>query len=164
MSEFRKPRGIALYRLILWIGIVLIVGSILSVGFHEGRKIYWDAKVRELCANDGGIKVFESVELPKEQYERLLNQFGQLSPPLESRAPADAPIVRRNASSYIRQGNPEIRRDELLLVRRSDRKVLGISVSYSRVGGDFFALHPSYFSCPEQSGNVFAAVIQPTKR
>ena len=46
-------------------------------GFWQltGKKIYWDAQVREMCAQDGGVKVYESVELPA----NMFNKWGQIN-------------------------------------------------------------------------------------
>lgn len=121
---------------------------------------YWDSKINEMCESDGGVRIYETVSLDRQQYDLLLNSFGQLSPPLESRANEGIPIVHRFTSTYIQRFDPEVRRDELTLVRRSDNKVLGISVTYSRIGGDPIALHPSYFSCPSASVDFFSLVVR----
>ncbi len=129
-------------------------------GYVPGQQAYWDAQVREMCAKDGGIKVFETVFLNRQQYALLLNKFGQLSPPLENKSGENVSIIHRFTSTYIHRNNPEIRRDELSVIRKSDGKILGLAVSYSRVGGDLIAPHPTYFSCPEQSVNIFEATVR----
>lgn len=138
---------------------------VLVVGFYEGRKAYWDYQVKQMCEKDGGAKVFEMVEMAPPEYVLLLNQFGELSPPQEHAASRGAPIVHRNTSHYIRRSDPEVRRDELSVIRKSDGKVLGVKVSYSRVGGDFPTgiTHPSYFSCPEQPADIFTLVIRSSR-
>jgi hypothetical protein len=130
------------------------------MGYVPGQQSYWDAQIKEMCGRDGGGKVFEVVSLNSQQYSLLLNKFGQISPPLESKAGGDVPIVQRFISTYIRRSDPEIRRDELSVIRKSDGKILGLSVYYSRVGGDLISLHPSYFSCPEKPVDIFTAVIR----
>lgn len=159
----RKARGFGILGWVLMIPIVIIGLLILAIGFFEARKAYWDYKVREMCEKDGGVRVFETVRLDRQQYSLILNQFGQLSPPLENKAADNVPIVRKFTSTYIRRNDPEVRRDELVVIRRSDEKVLGVSVSYSRVGGDLIALHPSNFSCSEKSRDIFAAIVQPNE-
>jgi hypothetical protein len=158
-----KARGFGILGWLLMIPVVIIVLLILTVGFYEGRKAYWNSKVREMCEKDGGVRVNETVQLGQQQYVLLLNKFGQLSPPSEDRAGSDVPIVHRFTSTYIRRADPEVRRDELAVIRKSDNAVLGASISYSRVGGELFALHPSYFSCPERSTDLFSAVVQQRK-
>jgi hypothetical protein len=140
---------------------VLLISALAGcMGYMPGQQSYWDAQVREMCAKDGGVKVFEIALLNNEQFNLLLNSFGQLSPPPESRASENVPIVQRAISTYIRQSDPEVRRDETALIRNSDKKILAVHVSYSRVGGDVVALHPSYFSCPDTPTNFFSTVIR----
>jgi len=38
------------------IPVLIIVVLILAKGFFEGRKAYWDHKVRQMCEIDGGNK------------------------------------------------------------------------------------------------------------
>ena len=122
-------------------------------------QLYWDSKIKDMCKQDGGARVFERVVLGKKQMATLFNQFGKLSPPLETDTKRTAPIVLRYTTTYIRRGDPEVRRVEMALVRKSDGKVLGTLVTYHRVGGDIFALHPSYYSCPERVPNLVALVL-----
>lgn len=144
----------------LLIALLLTLLLTSCTGYVPGQQSYWDAQVREMCEKDGGVRIFEVVSLNSQQYSLLLNKFGQLSPPLESKAEGNVPIVHRFTSIYVRQNDPEIRRDELSVIRKSDEKILGVSVSYSRVGGDLIALHPSFFSCPERSVDIFSAVVR----
>jgi hypothetical protein len=153
----------------LKIGSVIVAGlvclPILLFGFFEGRKSYWDWKVGQLCATDGGIKVFESIQLPDSEFALYLNTWGKLAIPFEKRAPEKVSIVQNSTQSYIHRNDPEVRRDEMVIYRRSDQKVLARSVIYSRVGGDLVAIHPSYFMCPENRNqpDIFAAVIRKGK-
>lgn len=158
-----KSNGFGIVGWLLMIPVVVIVLLILVIGFYEGRKAYWDYRVREMCEKDGGAKVFQTVELNEQQYALLLNKFGKLDIPLDRPVSRNAPIVRKEASIYIRRNDPEVRQDQLVVIRKSDQKVLGTRVSYSRVGGDLIALHPSYFSCPEKSVDLFSAIIHKRK-
>ena len=153
------PFGEIMIKLIAAIFLVPIILVLCVFAYSEVSKSYWDKRVQEMCAEDGGIRVFEAGTVSKQQWDLLLNPFGQLSPPLENRASDDVTIAHKNTSTYIRRNNPEVRRDELVVIRNGDKKVLGVTVSYSRVGGDVIALHPSYFSCPENAVDVFSAVI-----
>ena len=143
--------------LLVTIGVIVLVSA--GCDGYSPTQLYWDSKVKKMCEGDGGVRIIEKVTLSKEQFTRLVNNFGQLAPPLEAQAAADVPIVRRSTSTYIRRNDPEVRRDELTLVRKSDGKVLGALVSYSRVGGDLFALHPTFYSCPESSSDFFSLVV-----
>ena len=155
-----EQRGIGAVGIILLIPVLLIVALIAWVGFAEARKAYWDSEVREMCAKDGGVKVLEKAIVPEFEYAELMNNFGPKSIQAELLSPSSAPLFTTTSSSYIRSWNPEVRRDVMKIIRKGDRKELGISTSYSRVGGDVFALQPSAYRCPEVSGDLFSAVVR----
>ena len=146
-----------------WLITMPIVLLILAIGFYEGRKAYWDYRVKGMCEKDGGVKVFQTVELNEQEYALFLNKFGQLDIPLENRAVENVPIVHSDTRTYVHRGNPEVWRYQLVVIRKSDKKALGVRISYARVGGDLFALHPSRYLCPEKSEDLFSAIVHKTK-
>lgn len=115
-----------------------------------GEKWRADRQVRELCAKDGGVKVYEAVRLPAERFDK----YGQIRIPFKRDAkPTDEYYDEWRVHRY-RDRNPVIRRDHFLIYRRSDEKLLGEAVSYSRIGGDMPGpWHESSFRCPKESGN-----------
>ena len=129
-----------------------IVIFALTVGFYEARKAYWDQKVKEMCARDGGVTVYETVQLTKKDYETLGGTQGGLSLPDERRANKDYPYFRRVVDTVIWRGHLEVVRGETVVIRNSDGKALGRAVQYWRRGGDFPTglFHDSSFVCPEQ--------------
>lgn len=132
--------------------LVLVVGfAILSAPalVSNGVKAYYDRKVREMCAKDGGVRVYETVSLLPE----LVDKFRIPTTPYQKLKDTDKYYSEWNEQNY-REGNPSIRRDHFLVYRRSDMKLLGEAVSYARLGGDLPGpWHGSSFSCPEDSGN-----------
>ena len=106
-----------------------------------------------------GGEIFEAAELKKQQYVLLLDKFGQLDIPAENRVTEDIPIFHKATRTFIHRNNPEVWKYELEVIRKNDKKVLGMRVTYWRVGGDLIALHPSQFSCPEKSEDIFSAVV-----
>ncbi|MDY0014274.1 MAG: hypothetical protein RBS40_15475 [Rhodocyclaceae bacterium] len=109
-----------------------------------------DAEVKRLCAIDGGIKVYETVKLPPEKYNELLDKFGRLRIPRQSEAEVTDEYYDECDKHYYRQGNPEMSRTHCRIIRRSDGKVLGELVIYGRGGGDMLGpWHDSSFLCPE---------------
>ncbi|MBU0501103.1 MAG: hypothetical protein KJ675_07880 [Gammaproteobacteria bacterium] len=64
----KRESGIPLFS--IGIGVVLF-GIWFGWPFWEvfGKKMYWDAKVREFCAIDGGVRVYETVALPAERFD-----------------------------------------------------------------------------------------------
>jgi hypothetical protein len=140
-------------RAVLSTGMALAVGfAILSVPtlVSKAIKAHYDGQVRELCAKDGGVRVYETVRLPAEKFDQL----GQIRIPSKQDAkPGDEYYDEWREQSF-REGNPSIRRDHFLVYRRSDMKLLGEAVSYARLGGDLPGpWHGSSFRCPEDSGN-----------
>jgi len=123
------------------------------VGYVLGQQSYWDAQVREMCAKDGGVTVYESVELSEAQYKSLGGVQGGLPLPHVSGKNSDYPYYYEMSDSNIRESNPAIVRTEMLVRRRSDEKLLGRSVRYVRRGGDMPTgiVADSSFGCPEST-------------
>lgn len=130
--------------------LLLVLAPLLTLGFYEGRKAYWDAKVREMCEKDGGIKVYETMKLPPEK----LNEWGQPAfriPSKKDLTASDQYYYEWNVH-YYKKGNPELSQDHFKLFRRHDSKLLGEAISYGRGGGDFPSpAHGSSFTCPSNA-------------
>ena len=54
----------------LGIGLIVLAWFAASFWYGGGRKVYYDWQVNQMCAKDGGVTIYESVELPAEQYDR----------------------------------------------------------------------------------------------
>ena len=96
-----------------------------------------DREVDRLCAIDGGVKVFETVEVPPE----YLPDQGEIFPQYARLRWEDTlgpDYVRRHSVTSI-EGHPLLTRFEDRIVRRVDGKVLGRKVRYMRKGGDLVA-------------------------
>lgn len=112
-----------------------------------------DAEVDRLCAIDGGIKVYEAVKLLPDQF----NEYGQINfyHPAQGENALGKNYIFKQEITYLRQGNPEMWRTQILIVRRSDQKTLGKTVGYSRRGGDTPGpQHDSSYGCPDERGDV----------
>ena len=99
-----------------------------------GKKMYWDAKVRELCVKDGGIKVYETVELSP----NFIDKFGRISIPEKSDAKSTDEYYYESFRDYSQNGDLTISRVQHQIVRRRDGKVLGELIRYGRSGGDLY--------------------------
>jgi len=111
-----------------------------------GKKMYWDAKVREMCAVDGGVKVYETVELMPD----LIDWAGRISIPSKAKATAEDLYFYEMKDQYLRKKDPILIRTRTVIVRSSDSKVLGELIRYGRGGGDFPGpWESSYFLCPD---------------
>lgn len=144
---FRRSTTSSQKRTVVAVSVAVFLGLL---WIAAGEKWWLDYQVRELCAKDGGIKVYERVMLPP----GLVDKSGVI------RIPITPYNKLRDTDEYyldwkitnLKQGNPRLERSNFRLIRRSDQKVLGESVTYSRGGGDLPGpWHPSSFSCPEPS-------------
>ena len=122
------------------------------MGWAPGRKAYWDAQVRNMCAKDGGVTVYETITLSEVEYKRLGGD--RLYPGLPvptARYVADYPYVRGFTDTILREDNPRVARSEETITRRSDGKVLARAIRYSRSGGDFPTgmSEATSFTCPQ---------------
>jgi len=130
------------------------------MGWVPGRQSYWDAKVKEMCEKDGGVTIYERVELSKEEFRRLGGANGSLPIPYVADARHDYPFFYEVIDSKIRDANPTVVQTQIVIRRRSDGKALGRSIQYFRRGGDMptGVAQDSSFICPEKIeliGQVF---------
>ncbi|HQU98534.1 MAG TPA: hypothetical protein PLV19_04165 [Nitrosomonas sp.] len=132
--------------------VILLVLPFVTACISGPSKGQLDAEVRRLCAIDGGIKVYEMVKLPAERFD----QHGQIRIPYKENLKPKDEYYKVWHVSYIKNGNPSLSRDHFQIVRQSDSKVLGESISYVRIGGDIPGpWHGSSFRCPENAGSPF---------
>jgi hypothetical protein len=117
----------------------------------SGVKAHYDRQVRELCAEDGGVRVYETVRLPAERFD----EFGDFRIPIKANVQVLDPYYYEWRIQYYRKGKPSIERDHFLVFRKADGKLLGEAVSYARLGGDLPGPWEggTSFRCPENSGN-----------
>ncbi len=126
----------------LWLGV--------SFWYAGGRKIYYDVEVNRLCRVDGGVKVYETVKLPAEKFDK----WGQINfyKPTQGENTLGTEYVYRSTNFSIRQNNPDLRRDHVQIFRKSDMKLLGEVTTYVRGGGDLPGpWQPTAYRCPDGS-------------
>lgn len=135
-------------------GLVVLGASVFFIWFlwvAVGRNMWLDHQVREMCAEDGGVKVYETVVLPQERFDK----YDQIRVLAKSYAKPDDEYFYENDTRYLLKGNPEMWRSIFKIIRRNDGKILGEAVSYHRRGGGLFGpWHDSSFSCPENAGDI----------
>ena len=141
--------------------IYVLAAALLLTACEKARL---DQQVKELCAKDGGIKVYETVRLTPEKF----NQWGQPSfyKPTQGENALGSDYIFKEARQYYRRGNPEMSRSHYQVIRRSDGKLLGETVLYGRGGGDMPGpWHESSFTCPDpnSAGDVALLVAIFTK-
>lgn len=119
-----------------WFGI--------SFWYGGGQKYYYDWQVERLCAKDGGIKVYETVKLPAEKFDKW-------GTPVFYKGGYDLgpDYAIKETKHYYRSGDPEFLSYHYQIIRRSDSKLLGETISYQRGGGDLPGpWQPTSFTCP----------------
>jgi len=133
---------------------LVIVATVLSLlwllWLAAGERWWLDYQVRKLCAEDGGVKVYETVSLSPEKF----NKYGQINfyRPIDAENALGPDYVWKWSLQYYREGNPSLYRSHTQVYRKLDGKLLGESVFYKRSGGDLPGpWHGSSFMCPELS-------------
>ena len=161
-------RGIGVIGVILLIPLLLVMAVIAWVVFAETRKSYWDSKVEILCKLDGGIRVFERVQLDARYLDADKNiripakRNIHDGPPFKWEAKSGDLFFYEIKTAVIRDNNPRVAKNIVELFRSQDGRLLGHVVTYGRVGGDSFTIDfPSRKYCPENLGesNLFKAVF-----
>ena len=136
------------------IGATIFIGLV-ALWWGVPHFLMWraDMQVKELCAKDGGVKVYETVTLPPEMF----NQWGQVKfyKPTQKEDALGKEYIFKVNSHYYKKGYLSLRRYHVQILRRKSKKLLGESISYDRGGGD--PIGPwgaSSFSCPNLAGEV----------
>jgi hypothetical protein len=142
--------------------------ALLAASFMSGcgEKYALDKQMEALCKKDGGIKIYETVTLPKNQMdqhgtpigtyslERLPNK-DQLPDDYQYHIVANSEYVAGGDTTNTLKGEGKLAKFKYQVYRRSDGKLLGENITYGRSGGDGVLLfgHPSSTSCPDKNLN-----------
>lgn len=141
----RRTHAVFVPLLACWLGVTFWYGG--------GRKVYYDAEVNRMCREDGGVKVYETVRLPAERFDK----YGQVNfyNPTQGENALGADYLLKTDVQFIQSGNPSLRRYHVQVIRYRDGFLLGESIGYDRGGGDFPGpWQPSSFSCPKHHGEA----------
>ena len=121
-----------------------------------------DAQVKELCAKDGRVKVYETVTLPPEKFDQWGNVRFLLKK--DRKMIFDGNYQLSHKDHHYDKLYLKVWRTHWEIRRLSDSKLLGEAVSYSRVGGDPIGpWEPSHSSCPKQLNFSSLIFIQGSK-
>lgn len=147
----------------LWGAVAIAVLLALWLGVPTFNKWRADRLVDELCAKDGGIKVYETVTLPKGWF----NQRGQFAVPNKNYMKQDdefyyevesQDIIGNSNSTDI--GKLSLYKSYYKIFRKYDGKLLGQTIMYARRGGDPIGpWHPSSYSC-HQTRSLEQSIFQ----
>ncbi|MCU7920930.1 MAG: hypothetical protein KZQ95_21620 [Candidatus Thiodiazotropha sp. (ex Epidulcina cf. delphinae)] len=131
------------------LGVVLLLVWFGS-GFWPfvGKKMYYDAQIRAMCAKDGGLKIYETVELPAERFDK----YGNIGINSEEKAKLTDEYYYKTERNILKKDDPTLIKYTTQVFRRRDGKVLGELIRYGRGGGDLPGFwHPSTYNCPSFS-------------
>lgn len=119
-------------------------------------KAQLDAEVDRLCAIDGGVRVYETVALPPDKFDKKYGQIN-FSRPTQGENALGPEYIYQWDIHYYKKGHPvsqgaqetAMRRDHVKITRKSDMKLMGEVVKYHRAGGDLPGpWMPSSYHCP----------------
>jgi len=138
-----KRRVVSALVLLAWFGA--------SFWYSGGRNFYYDWKVRQLCAVDGGVKVYETAPLKPE----MLDWAGKIDIPEKNKMKTTDEYYGEFKIDYYRKGTPSVRRNCYRIIRLIDNKIMAESVRYERGGGQLIGpWHPSGSHCPTESSDI----------
>ncbi len=135
----------------------IIVLSIIYVNFFS-EKSRLDREVKRLCAIDGGVKVYETVTLPSDRFDKKYGQINFYRPTQGENALGPEYVYKWDIH-YYRKGDPvsqgshvaAMKRDHIKIIRKSDMKLMGEVAMYQRGGGDLPGpWMPSSYHCPDR--------------
>ncbi len=146
--RFAKP--------LFWLPVQLLVLIVLYVTYCLARIQYWDHEVRQLCAKDGGLHIYEQIEITQEE-AALIRREGKEGfldiPPKFLYKPGQPVYASDHQRTLIHKGHPSVEKWVYTINRASDDKVLASAVNYGRGGGDPFGpWEPSHSWCPDTYG------------
>jgi hypothetical protein len=187
----KTSRGMGLVKVLVLIPLALIAILVVTFGFYEARKAYWDYQVDKLCAIDGGIKINEVMYLDAPEYAQLKSHrlegnewieipYVHISEQVDGSiyiSPGEdeakrAVAYQRHKKTHIRIAHPHVFKEESSIIRSKDGVVLASDTQYGRSGGDIselpflFAFFGTGHGCarknlPSLQTNLTNSVIKP---
>ena len=119
--------------------IAVLLSPFISFGYREVVMWYWDSKVEAWCETEGGLTVYQTVEIRLSEHPGLkIESNGTLSIPNETRASLDDRFITSRIRTELSGRRPHVRRSETVYQDRLNDVVLGRRLFFSRYGGDFF--------------------------
>mgnify|MGYP003387907580 CR=1 FL=1 len=124
------------------------IGVLALTGCGPYQKAKLDREVDRLCAIDGGVHIYETVKLPKENFGPDGEVFPQYRAHVVTGDGFGPNYKWTSVTKWIVEGDPSLVRWEQTITRMMDGKVLGKRIVYVRGGGDLPGpWAPSGYSC-----------------
>ena len=137
----------------------LLCGLLTAVASCSGcatpSQAYWDAKVKEMCEKEGGVKVYEKVTLTQEEYKAMNGRNGIIF------------IPHKQSDKYVRypyyqdmnittiNNDPSVRKTEITYYRKIDDKVLGTITNFGMRSDGDIGKNGSSLSCEDFGENIY---------
>ncbi|MCC8995956.1 MAG: hypothetical protein LM517_02605 [Nitrosomonas sp.] len=140
--------------------MILLVLSFVTACISGPSKGQLDDEVRRLCAMDGGIKVYETVKLPAERFDK----YGNVDIRSKGYTKQSDEYYLDGETIFLIRGNPRLLRFNSKIIRVIDGKVMGEFIQYARSGGDLPGpWHESSFDCPPLPSKLSSSIFQKEK-
>lgn len=154
MKIQKTQQGSGIVKVLVSIPLVLVGLVILTFAYTELNKAYQDYRVKLLCEKDGGVSVFEVVELTHEEYILNGGNKGGIRVMPERTSIDRHQYAYKSVNTTIKDKSLVVWRSEYVTYRKSDNLTLGKYITFTRRGGDFptIVVHPSSFSCRDIEG------------
>ncbi|MEW8256565.1 MAG: hypothetical protein AB2747_19590 [Candidatus Thiodiazotropha taylori] len=148
--------------------VYYVLGCLIFIGWFGsgfwpfvGKKMYYDAQIRDMCSEDGGIEVYEIVYLPKDRFDK----YGNVNIKSKENSNETEEYYYEINKLVLKENDPILIKYTTLVYRRSDNKILGTSIKYGRGGGDIQGFwHPSTYSCPQNVEGDFNLITSIFKK
>jgi hypothetical protein len=148
---------------------IFIVIALAFTYFGWGERGAADEKMQALCIKDGGVKIYETVTIPKREFDKWGMPRGKTWDGISYPSTLDPDYYFSNTTEFLKRGDTlrgevEMSRYIQRIRRLSDGKLLAESISYGRSGGDHFINrilggHPSGAGCPLPNKNLISIVF-----
>lgn len=126
--SFRPKRPFVKFFFDLFVLGFVVAWIVIPFWVAVGKQIYYHSMIDDLCEKDGGVQVYEVVELTPDKF----NRWGQPNfyRPTEGDKALGEGYVFKYVDDTVRAQSPEIVRSHVQVFRRSDLTLLGESISY----------------------------------
>lgn len=130
------------------IALTLAIAVLLLAAGCERAKTKLDREVDRLCAIDGGVHIYETVKLGKDNFGSDGEAFPQYRAQVISGGGLGPNYKWNSITKKIVDGDPSLTKWEQVISRVQDGKVMGRRIVYVRGGGDLPGpWAPSEYSC-----------------
>ena len=139
----------SLIKFIALIPVVLIGLVVLVFIYTELNKAYWDYRVKQMCEKDGGVEIFEHIDVTAEEFSKLPKLGKGIGFRSKKFAVPSDIIFSENRDLILHSHFPRVEYSEITIKQLTDKKIIARYITAARVGGDFPSLaHSSSYRCP----------------